>query len=119
MIKIEAMEDNTRMIESMLERATEYGKTSFELIKLKAIDKTSDIISTLIPLYVVIVFMLFFFLFLSLGLALWIGEILGKTYYGFFLLSACYAIIGIFIRVFMYKWLKKLVCNKFIKQVLK
>jgi len=119
MIKIEAMDDNANVIESMLERVAGYGKTSYELIKLKAIDKASDIISTLIPLYIVTGFFLFFVLFLSLGLALWLGEIFGKTFYGFFLLSACYGIIGIFVRVFMYKWLKTLVCNNFIKQLLK
>jgi hypothetical protein len=119
MIKIEAMNENANMIESMMERAAGYGKTSYELIKLKAIDKTSDIVSSFVPLYVVFIFILFFVLFLSIGLALWFGEIFGKTYYGFFLLSACYGLTGIFIRVFMYKWLKTLVCNKFIKQVLK
>ena len=119
MIKIETMGDNTNMIESMLERVAGYGKTSCELIKLKAVDKTSDIVSTFVPFYVVFIFILFCVLFLSIGLALWFGEIFGKTYYGFFLLSFCYGLVGIFIRVFMYKWLKTLVCNKFIKQVLK
>jgi len=119
MIKIEMMNDNANMIESMLERVAGYGKTSCELIKLKAVDKTSDIVSTFVPLYVVFIFILFFVLFLTMGLALWLGEIFGKTYYGFFLLSACYGLIGIFIRVFMYKGLKTLVCNRFIKQVLK
>lgn len=119
MIKTKAMEDNTRMIESLIEKAADYGKTSFKLVKLKAIDKTSNVVSTLIPLSVVVVFVLFFMLFLNLGLALWLGKILGETFYGFLLLSACYGITAIFIRVFMYKWLKKLVCNNFIKQVLK
>ena len=119
MIKIEAMDDNASTIESMIERAAGYGKTSYELIKLKAIDKASDMISTLIPFYIVTGFFLFFIFFLSLGFALWLGEIFGKTFYGFFLLSACYGIIGIFVRVFMYKWIKTLVCNNFIKQFLK
>ena len=39
----EAMEDNAKLIESLLERAVEYGKTSLELVKLKALDKTSDV----------------------------------------------------------------------------
>ena len=34
------MEDNAKLIESILERTAEYGKTTFELVKLKALDKT-------------------------------------------------------------------------------
>jgi hypothetical protein len=63
-MKTEAMEDNAKMIESLLERAFDYGKTSLELAKLKALDKTSEVISTVIPHVFVIVlvasFMLFF-----------------------------------------------------------
>jgi len=119
MIKTEAMEDNENMIESLLERAAEYGKTSFELAKLKALDKTSDVVSSLIPHSVVMVFVLSFMLFLNLGLALWLGEVLGKTFFGFFVVAAFYGIVGIFIHFVMHKWLKKLVCNSFIKWVLK
>ena len=43
------MEDNAKLFESLLERATEYGKTSYELVKLKALDKTSDVVSSFIP----------------------------------------------------------------------
>jgi len=113
------MEDNEKLIESLLERAAEYGKTSYELVKLKALDKTSDVVSSFIPHYVVIVLIASFMLFFSLGLAFWLGEILGKTYYGFFVVAAFYGIIGIIIHFFMHKWIKKLVCNYFIKQVLK
>src|SRR5450759_2102158 len=118
-IKTEAMEDNAKLIESLLERAAEYGKTSYELVKLKALDKTSDVVSSFIPHYVVIVLIASFMLFFSLGLAFWLGEILGKTYYGFFVVAAFYGIIGIVIHVFMHKWIKKLICNYIIKQMLK
>lgn len=119
MIKTEAMEDNENMIESLIKRAAEYGKTSFELVKLKTLDKTADVVSTCITHSVVIVFFLSFMLFLNFGLALWLGEILGKTYYGFFVIAAFYGFTGIFIHLVMHKWIKKLVRNNFIKQVLK
>ena len=40
------MEDNINLIELLLEKATEYGKTSYDLVKLKTIDKTSDGLSS-------------------------------------------------------------------------
>lgn len=116
---MDAMEDNATMIESLIERTTEYGKTSFELAKLKAIDKASDIVSSSVPNSIVVFLILFFILFLSVGLALWLGEILGKTCYGFFVIAAFYGVTGIFVHFVMHRWIKNLVCNNFIKQVLK
>ena len=113
------MEDNAKLIESLLERTAEYGKTSFELVKLKALDKTSDAVSSLIPHSVVFVLIASFMLFFNLGLAFWLGEILGKTYYGFFVVAAFYCVIVIVLHFFMHQWLKKIVCDYIIKKVLK
>jgi len=113
------MEDNAKLLESLLERATEYGKTSFELVKLKTLDKTTDVVSSLVPHSVVFILFASFMLFLNLGLALWLGDILGKTFYGFFAVAAFYILAGIVIHFFMHKWIKKLVGNYFIKHVLK
>lgn len=112
------MEENTKQIESLFERAAEYGKTSYELVKLKALDKTSDVLSSMVPNAVVFVIIALAMLFLNLGLAFWLGEILGKIYYGFFLIAAFYGIIGLVLHFFMHKWLKKLVGNYIIKKVL-
>lgn len=112
------MEENAKMIESLIERTTQYGKTSFELIKLKALEKTSEVVSSLVSNSIVIVFFLSFMFFLSVGLALWLGEILGKIYYGFLLVAAFYSIAGILFYFVMHKQIKKLVGNNIIKQVL-
>jgi hypothetical protein len=113
------MEDNENMIELLLERATEYSKTSYELAKLKTLDKTSDFVSTLIPYAIVFVLIVSFLLFLSLGLAFWVGEILGKVCYGFFAIAAFYVIIGIAIRFLWFNWLKRNIDKYFIKKVFK
>lgn len=113
------MEDNSKLIESLLERAVEYGRTSFELAKLKGLDKTSDAASSFIPHSVVFFLLASFAFFLNLGLAFWLGEILGKSYLGFFVVAAFYGIVGMVIHFFMHDWLKKRICNYIIKQVLK
>ena len=115
----EDMEDNTTFLESLLERASEYGKTSLELVKLKTLDKTTDIVSSLVPHSVVIILIASFMLFLNLGIALWLGDILGKTFYGFFVVAGFYILVGIVIHLFMHKWIKKLVGNYIIKHILK
>ena len=112
------MDDHAKLIELLFERAAEYGKTSFELIKLKTVDKTSDIVSSLIPHSVVVVLIASFLFFFNFGLAFWLGEVLGKAYYGFFVVAAFYCVLGI-VLLFLHKWVKKIICNYIIKLVLK
>jgi hypothetical protein len=113
------MEDNTKLLESLLERVTEYSKTSFELIKLKTLEKASDVISSLIPHSAVFVLFASFMLFVNFGIAFWIGEILGNTFFGFFVVAAFYGIAGVIVHFFMHKRLKKSICNYLIRQLLK
>jgi hypothetical protein len=113
------MEDNENIIEILLERATEYGKSGYELAKLKALDKSSDVLSTLTANSVVLIILSSFMLFLNLGLAFWLGEILGRIYFGFFVIASFYGISGILIYFFWRDWIKKVVSSKFISQVLK
>lgn len=113
------MTDNTTTIETLLERVADYGKISYELVKLKVIDKTSDVISSFLPHSVAFIMFLSFMLFLNLGLAFWLGEILGEIYFGFFAVAGFYAIAGIVIHFFMHKWMKRHIGNTFIKQLLK
>lgn len=67
-----------KLLELLIERATDYGKTSYELTKLKVLDKSSDVASSFIPHSVVLVLIVSFLLFFNLGLALYLGKILGE-----------------------------------------
>ena len=113
------MEDNVKLIEALLEKAVDYGKTTYELVKLKALDKSSDVASSLIPHTAVFVLIASFLLLINFGLAIWLGEILGRIFYGFFVVGAFYAVISVVIRFLMHKWLKKVIRNYIIKQALK
>jgi fatty acid desaturase len=113
------MEDNSNMFESLLEKAEDYGRTSYDLVKLKALDKASDTVSSFVPHSLVIVLIASFILFLNLGLAFWLGDILGKLFYGFFLVAAFYVLTGITVHFLMHNWIKKLAGNFFIKHMLK
>jgi len=113
------MEDNSTLIESLLERATEYGKINYELVKLKVIDKTTNGISTFVPNTVVFLVLSSVLLFLNLGIAFWLGKILGELFYGFFLVSAFYALIAFVMYFFLRKWVKRIFYDYLIKQILK
>ncbi len=112
------MEENAKSVELLFERTTEYVKTSFELIKLKTVAKSSDVVSSIIPHAFVLTLIVSFMLFFNLGLAFFLSEILGEIYYGFFIIAAFYALIGIVIHFFMHDRFKSHVRDWFIKRML-
>jgi hypothetical protein len=112
------MEQQENLIESLIEKGEQYGKTTLELIKLKALDKSADVTSTLASWIIVVVLIVLFFLILNIGIALWIGEILGKTYFGFFAVAGFYGLLALIFGIFREKLVKKPVNNSIISQVL-
>jgi len=69
-------------------------------------------------LSVIVIFSLFTLVF-NIGIALYLGELLGKMYYGFFIVAAFYLIGGIVFHLFMHKWIKKPLSELINKQALK
>lgn len=106
-------------LESLLETAEDYGRTSFELLKLKTLDKTSEVASGVVTNAIVILIISIFFLLLTTGVALWLGEVLGKLWYGFFAVAGFYGITGIVLYFLLNKWLKKVIGNFIIRHMLK
>jgi hypothetical protein len=104
--------------ETLLERGEEYGKTSLELIKLRALDKTSVVTSEIAVNVFVFVLIAAFFLMGTTGVALWLGEILGKLWYGFFVVAGFYGIAALVLHFFLHKWLKRVFSNFIIKHAL-
>jgi len=113
------MEDKNSSFENLIDTAEEYGKTTFEILKLRAIDRSSAVASTFVSRTIAVTVIFMFLLMGSLGLAFWLGDILGKPWHGFLIVSGFYGIIGFVLYFFMHKWLKKRVGNSIIKQVLK
>ena len=112
------MEDQASLIESLIEKGEQYGKTTLELLKLKTLDKSADVTSTLVSWLIVVIFAVLFFLILNIGVALWLGELLGKSYYGFFVVAGFYAILALLFGIFRKSLIKKPVNNSIINQVL-
>ena len=116
-MKTETMENKVNLIESLFESTIEYGKSSLELAKLKAMHKTSEIASSALPHLVVVGVVFFFVLFISFGLALWLGTILENVFYGFFIIGAFYGFTGLLMHFFMHKWMKRKFGDFIVKQL--
>ena len=114
------MENQVRdNVESLFERAGEYLETRIDLYQLKAVDKSSDILSTLVSkLIVMLVFVMFIFM-INIGIALLLGQVLGGSYYGFFALAGLYLITGLIFISMRKKWFKAPLTDMIIQKFLK
>lgn len=88
------MESNQSLIYPLFKTAEDFSETSLALLKLKFVSKAADISSSLVSRLLVVISVLFFVLFVNIAIALWVGDLLGKNYYGFLFLALLYAIIG-------------------------
>lgn len=109
----------TDHIESLFKKTADYVETRFDLYKLKTVDKSSDIISSIISkIIVVLVFVLFIFI-ANIGIALFLGELLGRAYYGFFVLAGFYLITGLLFYSNRKKWFKEPLADRLIRKFFK
>ena len=110
------METKTDLLEPLLEKAEAYSTTSFGIIKLKALDKTAGVTSALLSRSLFTLIISFFALTINIAIALWLGELLGKVYYGFLIVAACYALAAIILLI-IHPLIKKSINNAIIKQL--
>ena len=112
------MENKVTTLENLFEKAEQYGNTSLELYKHKAIYEIATVTSTLAVRYILSIVVALFSFFVSIGLAIWIGEVTSKSYYGYFIIASVYVVIGIIIFIFRKPWIKTQVSNLVIKSIL-
>ena len=112
------MEEKSSPVESLFDKFKEYLEIRLDLLKLKAIDKSSNLISSCLSMIILLVFGLFFLALFNIGLALLIGYWLGNAFWGFFIVAGFYIIIGLVIYSFRKKWLKAPIASMMIKSLL-
>ena len=112
------MTTQTSSIKSLLEQSHEYLETRIDLVKLKTIDKSSDVLSSAAAAIAIAVGLLFFLLMASIGLALYFGYLLNNLYYGFFIVAGIYAVVVLILYVGRKQWIKMPVYNSIVKKIL-
>jgi hypothetical protein len=113
------MEGKVAIVESLLDRTEAFAKTSVDLFKLKALDKTADVASLVVSRVVVAIVIAILSVLLNIGIALWIGDALGKSYYGFFIVAAFYVLVWIILALFKDALLENPVRNAIIRKAFK
>ncbi|MES2240047.1 MAG: hypothetical protein V4497_07280 [Bacteroidota bacterium] len=113
------METIATNIELLYEKAKDYAEINIELAKLNAVDKTADMVSSLLARLLVIMVVAIFVLFLSIAFSLYLGELLGKEYLGFLVVSGAYLILAIILHYNRDKIIKAPLTNVVIAKLLK
>jgi hypothetical protein len=112
------MENETTIVEELFYKLKDYGETTLTLYKLKAISKVSGIISATITYVLLMVLFFLVLICISVGLSLLIGSWLGHTYWGFFIMTAIYILIGLILFSGRKKYLKAPISDKLIKELI-
>ena len=101
------METTPTLIESLFERLETLTETTIELSKLRAMETTTNVLTSLISRLVVFMVLSMFIVLFSIGFAFMLGDWLHKPHYGFFIVAAFYLILGIILYLYLPKWLKR------------
>lgn len=112
------MDELGTAIKLLLEEGKKYAKTNIELYKLKAIDKSTSILSAFVARAIVVFIFALFILLLNIGFAFYLGELLQHTSFGFLILAGFYALLGVLLHLFRDRLLMKPLKNFHIRQIL-
>jgi hypothetical protein len=115
---MESNEEKQGLMEGLVERAEAYAKANLELMKLKSVDKAAGAVSSAVSRLTAFLLLFMFLIMAGVGASLWLGELLGKTYYGFLCVAGVYALAGILLYVFKNNWIRRAVSDAIITQAL-
>ncbi len=85
--------NTTDSIKSLIDQSKDYLETKIELTKLKTIDRSADILSSVVVMVLMIFLGSLFIVFISIALALILGNWLGGAHIGFLIVGGFYALL--------------------------
>jgi hypothetical protein len=114
-----SMEEENKFFDKLIDKSKKYFISSFELFKLSALDRSSEILAVLTYWLVIFITLTVFTVMINIGIAIWLGEIIGKTSVGFFIVAGFYLLIALFFFIFRQKLIKGPVSEMIVGQILK
>ena len=105
--EMESPDSPVTEVEELFERLETYSKTTFELAKLKSLEVTTGIVTSLVSKLSVGVAIGLFLILINVGLSIYLGGLLGKAYYGFFLVAAIDLLLAILLHLFIHPVISK------------
>jgi len=113
------MEEKATLIEALVEKAEVYTKSSIDLLKLIAINKYANLMSSFVSTLIISIAVLCVTMMVNIGAALWIGKFFSSSIGGFFIVAAFYTIVAIICSIFKKSLIKAPLANFIINQIRK
>lgn len=111
------MESAIKNLEAIVNNTVDLVETKTEIWKLKAVEKISETVSSLISIIAIVLLAGVAIIILSFGVAYWIGNELGNVYYGFFIVAGFYALVGVILYFLRRKLIKTPLSNLIINKI--
>lgn len=91
------MNTTEKNLETLFNKVEDYSKTSMELLKLNTIDKSADMVSSLLTQSIMFVIAMVFILLSSIGVAFWLGSHFDSIPIGFFMVGGFYLVLTLLV----------------------
>lgn len=113
------MEEKATLIGSLFEKTEDYAKSSIDVLKLKALDKSTSVISSVASIGLILIATLCIITMVNIGAAIWISKLMNNSYSGFFIVALFYAVLSIVLYVFRDELIKTPISNRIITHIRK
>lgn len=113
------MEEKATLMGSLFEKTEDYAKSTIDLVKLKALDKSTNAISSVASIVIILITTLFIIMMVNIGTAFWICKLMDNSYSGFFIVALFYAVLSVVLYVFREQIIKAPVSNRIITHIRK
>lgn len=110
--------ESPALLEELTHQFKSYANTLYELYLLKTVQKVSSGATTVLAIAIVILLAIFLLAFASTGTALWLNELLGNSFGGFFIVSGFYALLVIAIYVMRKKHIRTKIQDIIVNEML-
>jgi hypothetical protein len=113
------MENTGTENQTILEHVKGYYTTKLEILKLRGVEKTADVLSALFSGMILFVLGFVFLLLLTLGLIIKLAQYFNSTFTGFLVVSGLYLLVMLMLLVFRKSLLRGPLMNYFAGRLLK
>lgn len=111
------MEEKATLIGSLFEKTEDYAKSSIDLLKLKALDRSTNALSSVASICIILIATMCIIMMVNIGAALWISKLMNSSYSGFFIVALFYAVLSVVLYIFREQIIKTPINNRIITHI--
>ncbi len=112
------VETPVKEIEQLFEKVEAYSNTTFELAKLKSLEGATKVVTSLVSKLAVLIVFSMFLVVINIGVSIYLGELMGKMYYGYFTVAIFNLVIAILLHLFLQPVINRTLGQTIIRQAL-